>query len=219
MRKITWWVIALMITMVGFASCNSCGKTDEPDKVEASTDFNVLVRGVNKFAMAKYPTFAFYEAYANLSKDDSLAQLGQIDPSTLTVVYGATSDEITGTVMVTLDSLFNVKMNYVDDPWCEDMFTTPFVPLDLTEALNMLSDSLGYKMRAGTPVVLRHQLFYKEPEPRYFIGSIVKCHTVNVYTGTIDQPLAQPTQEWIDENKKNLKYDLDSIMNGIGKDF
>jgi hypothetical protein len=205
--------------MVGFASCNSCGKTNETDKVEASTDFNVLVRGVNKFAMAKYPTFSFYEAYANLSKDDSLAKLGQIDPSTLTVVYGATSDEITGTVMVTLDSLFNVNMEYFDSPWCEDMFMTPFVPLDLTEALNMLSDSLGYKMRAGTPVVLRQQLFYKEPEPRYFIGSIIKCHTVNVYTGVIDQPLAQPTQEWIDENKKNLKFDLDSIMNGIGKDF
>lgn len=197
MKKFVLIIIAIM-TLV---ACHN-------KKVVESQDFNELVVAVQKNVSVDYPNFVFYEAYAKLSKVDSLAQIGKIDPTTLVVVYGKI-DEIK-TLRVTLDSLYNIHYNVINSAWLEDMHMTPYVPLHVDKAIEILCDA-GIIIDAGSPIVLRHQLWFKEAEPRYFIGGIGKFNTVNVYTGEINAPLHQPNNVWFEQYREQLKQTTDSI--------
>lgn len=192
MKKILTF-IAAAITAISFTACDGNKKQAH---LPETTDFNALVIAINEHVAKDYPGYNFYEAYANLNSVDTLAAKGEIDPTTLTVAYGCTYK--VGSLQVTVDRLFNITYHVVDEPWLEDYYMTPFVPMDLKFACGWLQNQVDVVFTPGMPVVLRHQLWYKEAEPRYFIGTIATCHTVNVYTGEIDQKLAQPTQEYLD---------------------
>ena len=187
-------IFAAAVLAISFAACD--GKKNNGTQVPETTDFNVLVIAINEHVAKDYPGYEFYEAYARLNNVDTLAAKGEIDPTTLTVAYGCTYK--VGSLQVTVDSLFNNTYHVVDEPWLEDYFMTPFVPMDLKFACELLQNNIDIVFTPGMPVVLRHQLWYKEAEPRYFIGTIATCHTVNVYTGEIDQKLAQPSNEYLD---------------------
>ena len=196
MKKILTILTAALMA-ISFAACNGCKGDDKTfGQVDASNDFNVLMLEIHKMVSAEYTDYAFYEASAKLNSVDSLAAKGLIEPTTMTLAYGGINDK--SSLLVTVDSAFNVKVEKVGSPWLEDFYMTPFVPMHLTTACKLLQDSVEISLVPGMPVVLRHQVWYREPEPRYFIGTIAKCHTVNVYSGEIDQRLAQPEKEYLD---------------------
>lgn len=191
MKKTILIIMAVMLSVCSMTSCNWNKEEQKAQPINASDNFNELVWKINEQVMANYPTFGFYEAYANLAEYDS-TNYGAIDPATLQVVYGDT--EGMRTVIACVDEDWNVCYDVVDEPWLEDQQTTPYVPMDLMLALELLQNEIDVVYEPGTFVVLRHQLYYREPEPRYFIGPLSALHTVNVYTGEIDAPLAKPTE-------------------------
>ena len=210
MKKILF--IALSFGIVLFSACNP--KKGNADKfVEPTNEFTVLVHEVNAQVAKNYPSYEFYEASANLSDVDSLAQKGFISPETMKLAYG--NVEGMSSLLVTVDSTFKLNFNEVAEPWLEDMFMTPYVPMTLDLAIELLQAEIDIAMQPGAPVVLRHQLWYCEPEPRFFIGSISSLNTVNVYTGEINQPLNHPTKEWVEENKVFFKNQLEDYEDSL----
>lgn len=181
--------LAVIATMF-LSACNLFTKeeTVEKESINSTDNFNELVWKINEKVMEDYPTVGFYEAFANLAEYDS-TNYGVIDPFTMVVVYGDT--ELPRTVMATVDTNWIVQCEVIEDLWMEDQFTTPYVPMDLELALELIQNETGTVYGAGTIAVLRHQLYYKEPEPRYFIGSIQALHTANVYTGEVDAQLSE----------------------------
>ena len=80
------------------------------------------------------------------------------------------------------------KSKKVNDVWCEDIVTTPYVPTTADQAINILKEKLG-EFKA-CPITLRHMLYPGEIEPKYFIGTFMDCHTVGVYSGQVDLSFA-----------------------------
>ena len=194
-------ILLILVAAVVLASCSCSSKKNASIK---SNDFNELVMFTDSNVMSDYRGFAFYEASANLSDIDSLAKKGIIDQSSFMAVY----DDLYAarTLQVTFDSIGNIRYQVIDSPWLEDMIMTPYVPLYFDQAIELLAKN-NIEVSAGQPVVLRHQLWFNEPEPRYFIGNVSDCNTVNVYTNTINQPLAEPTKAWLQCNKDQLLTD------------
>ena len=187
MKRILSFAIALMMCVFSFTSCDFGGEqTEQRQAINPTDNFTELVWKINEQVMADYPTVGFYEAFANLAEYDS-ANYGVIDPTTMVVVYGDT--EYPRTVQVTVDTNWIVNYTVVDEPWMEDIYTTPYIPMQLEDALDLIENEIGIVYGAGSIVVLRHQLYYKEAEPRWFIGPLSALHTVNVYTGTVDAEL------------------------------
>ena len=195
-------ILLILVSAVVLASC-SCSSKKSARNIK-SNDFNELVMFADSNVMSDYRGFAFYEASASLSNIDSLAKKGVIDQSSFMAVY----DDLYAvrTLQATFDSLGNISYQVIDSPWLEDMIMTPYVPLYLDQAIELLAKN-NIEVYAGQPVVLRHQLWFNEPEPRYFIGSVSDCNTVNVYTNTINQQLAEPTKAWLQRNKGQLLTD------------
>ena len=197
MKKIIMFFAAAI--MMAFLACSGCSEDkDKPATVAETNDFDELYLSINKIIAEKYPAYALYEVEANFSDDDSLANQGVINPMSMKVVYGFT--EGNKTLMATVDSAFNVNIEIINSPWLEDMYMTPYQPMTLKYAVEILQNELGVHIKAGLPVCFRHQLWFKEPEPRYFLGTAISCHTVNVYTAEVDQPLAEPTEEFLKEH-------------------
>lgn len=194
----------ILVAAVLLTSC-SCSSKKSVSKIQSS-DFNELLMFADSNVVYDYPGFVFYEASAKLSKVDSLAKNGVIDQSTFMAVYECFYGD-QKTLEVTFDSVGNINYQVIDDVWVEDMVMTPYVPMDLYQAINLLEKD-GIAVGAGQPVVLRHQLWFQEPEPRYFFGGVYDCNTVNVYTGIINQPLAEATEEWLENNKDLLADSL-----------
>ena len=206
MKKILF--IALSFGIVLFSACDP-KKGDAAKTVEPTNEFSTLVHEINAEVAKNYPSYAFYEASAKLSNVDSLAQKGFIEPETMMLAYG--NVEGMSSLIVTVDSTFKLNFNEVAEPWLEDMFMTPYVPMTLDLAIQILQSEIDIAMQPGAPVVLRHQLWYCEPEPRFFIGSITSLNTVNVYTGEINQPLNHPTKEWVEANKALFRNQLEDV--------
>ena len=188
--------VILIVVAVLIACHNNNGKENR-----LSDDFNELVLYVHSNVVVDYPDFVFYEAFARLSDEDSLYETGCIDPSSLVVVYGCEGQ----TMQATIDSC-GVKYSLSDYKWTEDIVMTPHVPISLCGAISTLKSN-GINVEPGSPVVLRHQLWYNEAEPRYFIGGLGNRNTVNVYTGKVNVPLQQPNDEWLADFEMNQNND------------
>jgi hypothetical protein len=152
---------------VSFVACSGCGG-DEKEKdivLPKTSDFNELVLSIDKVVSEKYPTYKFYEAEARFNKVDSLANIGLVEPSSMKIAYDCV--EKGSTVIATVDSAFVLKLEVVDEPWCEDLYMTPYIPMNLTDAVAILKSEKELHVKSDMPLCLRHQLYYKEPEPRY----------------------------------------------------
>jgi len=149
--------------------------------------FNDALLTLNIAVMKKHPDAAFYEAQGYLVPNDSIGCKvdGTIDPQQFKAVY---RKPVNQTVVATFDEEGKPTIEVVKSPWLEDIVTTPFVSLTADQAIEILVDKYGNDAVGEGPITLRHQLFPGEAEPRYFIGTIAKLHTVNVYTRKIDVP-------------------------------
>lgn len=149
--------------------------------------FNEALLKLNVAVMKKHPEAAFYEAQGYLIPNDSIGCKvdGTIDKSKFRVVYRKPINE---TVIATFTEDDKVNIEVVKEPWLEDVVMTPYVPLSVEQAIEILVKKYGVDGVGEGPVTLRHQLFPGEVEPRYFFGTLAALHTVNVYSLKVDVP-------------------------------
>ena len=184
MKKLILMCLALM-SIVLMTSCNGCKEQDEKTEdvtLIISNDFDANMMKIDSVVRHQYPDFVFFEAYGRFVDEE-----GNVDPKEMGAAYGCVTG--IGAVVASVQNDTLVLTKY-DENWMEDMHMTPFCGMDAKFAVKLLKDKMDILIK-GQPVVLRHQLYPMEPEPRFFIGTIATCHTVNVYTGTIDMPLGK----------------------------
>ena len=185
----------LFIFMSAFAmlltACQSCGTQPEPEQkdtavVIASDDWNVLIEKSVIAIHAAYPEYEFYEASGNLKKINLENTTWGVDRNTFQIVFGKVNDNATVIGTIKNDTL---KLEQVDEPWLEDVHTTPFVALDLDYAIKKIQEAIDVEFEEGTVAVFRFQLFYSIFEPEYLIGNWETCHSIKAYSGKVDEPL------------------------------
>lgn len=146
--------------------------------------FNEALLKINLEVLKKYPSAQFYEAQGYLVPTEEETVDGTIDTSTFRVAYNYV-DGRQKTIIGTLTDSLNVNVEIVNDIWCEDVIMTPYVPLSAEDAIKAIESKIDEKLESG-PITLRHQLYPGEVEPRYFIGSLYKLHSIKVYSEEVD---------------------------------
>ena len=185
MKKLSYFMMALACAML--IGCSSCKDGEKPEPVNKAIDFNEALFKVNLKVLTDYPMAQFYEAQGYLVPTDSNSVDGTIDAEHFKVAYNFMDADHQKTIIGTFNDDMTVKVEVINDIWCEDFVTLPYVPMTAKDAIDILNSQLEEQIGAG-PITLRHQLYPGEAEPRYFIGSLGALHTVNVYTGKIDVP-------------------------------
>jgi len=140
-------------------------------------NFNVAIEEVSAAVMKRYPLARFYEAQGYLTEDVD----GDVKCDSVKLAFGLPDN---ATVIGTLDKDGKPKIKKVQDIWCEDFVTTPYVPLTANQAISILKEKFGEF--SACPITLRHMLYPGEIEPKYFVGTFMDCHTVGVYSGKAD---------------------------------
>lgn len=178
--------------------------------------FNEALLLLNVAVMKEFPRAAFYEAQGYLVPNDSVGVNvdGTIDKDNFKAIYCMYGEG--KTIIAKFKKGKNeIKINVIDEPWLEDIVTTPFVGLSAEEAINFLVAACGPDAVGEGPITLRHQLFPGEAEPRYFIGTLANLHTVNVYTAKIDAPAGNS----IEDKEPLVSEEEECSMIGILKDI
>lgn len=146
--------------------------------------FNEALEKANFAVLEKHPHLGFYEANAMLLDSDENGVDGTVSLDSFKAIY---TNMENGTYVATINHSGEVNIEFIDEPWLEDIIMSPYVPMDVEFALKLLAEA-GMPFDGG-PLVLRHQLYPEEAEPRYFFGPAMSCNTVGVYTGKINVPL------------------------------
>ena len=186
MKKLTMFFAAIFCMSLLFVSCNSCkNEPEQKDKaiVITTDDFEEIIKVVVPAVNAQYPEYAFYEASGDLKK---LGDKWGVDKNTFRAAFGCPTKIASVLAYVENDTL---KFYQVDEPWLEDVYMSPYVPTDLNYGLEAIQKKVDVAFKDGDPVVLRHQLFPGCYEPELLVGTISTCHSVNVYSLIVDQPL------------------------------
>ena len=189
MKKILFFFMTAIAML--FTACQSCGTQPAPEQkdtavVIASDDWNVLIEKSVIAIQATYPEYTFYEASGNLKKINLQDVTWGVDRNTFQIVFGKINGNATVIGTIKNDTL---KLEQVDEPWLEDVHTTPFVALDLDYAIKKIQEAIDVEFEEGTPAVFRFQLFYSIYEPEYLIGDWRTCHSIKAYSGKVDEPL------------------------------
>jgi len=193
MKKLSYLMIALACAI--FVGCSSCKSDKDVTPVNKAVDFNEALLKINLEVLKQYPMAQFYEAQGFLVPKDGESEVdGTIDAAQFKVAYNFMDVDSQKTIIGTFNDDLTVNIEVVNDIWCEDFVTLPYVPMTAADAIEMLNAQLEEQIEAG-PITLRHQLYPDEPEPRYFIGTLDKLHTINVYTGKIDVPVDAATED------------------------
>jgi hypothetical protein len=140
-------------------------------------NFNAAIDEIYVAVMKRYPLARFYEAQGYLTEDVN----GDVNSDSVKLAFGLSDNS---TVIGTLDKDGKPKIKKVQDIWCEDFVTTPYVPLTADQAISILKEKFGEF--SACPITLRHMLYPGEIEPKYFVGTFMDCHTVGVYSGQVD---------------------------------
>lgn len=147
--------------------------------------FNEALLKINLEVLTEYPSAQFYEGQGQLVPTDNDTVDGTIDTAHFRAVYNYNDEERQKTIIGSFNDDLTVKIEVIDDIWCEDVIMTPYVPMNADDAINMINAKLDEEIGVG-PITLRHQLYPGEAEPRYFIGNLKKLHSIKVYTGEVD---------------------------------
>ena len=148
--------------------------------------FNEALLKINLAVLKKYPSAQFYEAQGFLvPRNDESEVDGTIDTAQFRAIYNYIDEDRQKTIVGSFNGTLGVKVEVINDIWCEDVVMTPYVPMSVEDAIEMINEELDEELGAG-PITLRHQLYPGEVEPRYFIGTIYNLHSIKVYSGEID---------------------------------
>lgn len=167
--------------------------------------FNEALQIINAEVMKQHPLLGFYEAQGHLINTDKGID-GTIDVDHFRVIY----TDMKGNTYIGTIKEEKVDIQFIQEPWLEDIIMTPYISMDIEEAIKFVTKALGEHAVKPGPVTLRHQLYPGEGEPRYFFGTFNNCNTVNVYTGKVNDPLNTPGKE----EEKKTKYIIKDF-NGI----
>lgn len=149
--------------------------------------FNEALLIINKEVLTEYPIAQFYEGQGFLVPTDEFGKVdGTIDTAQFKAVYNFVDEDRQKTIVGSFNDDLTVKIEVIDDIWCEDVIMTPYVPMLAEDAINMINAKLDEEIGVG-PITLRHQLYPGEVEPRYFIGTLNQLHSIKVYGGGIDE--------------------------------
>ena len=195
MKKILFMFMAAFALLL--TACNGCGPKDEPEQksdavVITSDDWNDLIEKSVIAIQSAYPEYTFYEAAGDVKKigEDKWG----VDHNTFQIVFGKINGNATVIGDVKNDTLV---LTQIDEPWLEDVHMTPFVPVDLDLAIKTLQKTIDIAPE-GQPAVLRFQLYPNEIEPRFFVGSVASCMTVNCYSMKVNDPLGDREGLWVE---------------------
>lgn len=190
MKKILF-LFAAIVTMM-FTACNGCKQepvtpAQEDDFLVITTDdWEEIIQQVVPFINKNFSEYAFYEASGLVKQIDKGDVKYGIDHNTFRCAFGHTTKAACVVGEIVNDTFKVVKH---DEPWLEDLFTTPYVGLDLNMAILEMQKKIDIDP-VGQPVVFRHELYWKNDyEPKYFIGTFNNCHTITAYSVQIDLPL------------------------------
>lgn len=142
-----------------------------------TVDFNTALLEINAVVMKRFGQARFYEAQGQLTENVD----GTVSKEGFRVIYGLPDN---ATVIGSYDKEGKVVVRKISDIWCEDIVTTPYIPLCCSQAIDILKEKFG-EINA-CPVTLRHALYPGEIEPKYFIGTHLGYHTVGVYSAQVD---------------------------------
>ena len=169
--------------------------------------FNEALSIINAEVMKQHPLLGFYEAQGHLIQTDNGID-GTIDVDHFKAIY----TDMKGNTYIGTIKEEKVNIEIIEEPWLEDIIMTPYISMDIEEAIKFVTKALGEHSIKPGPVTLRHQLYPGEGEPRYFFGTFNNCNTVNVYTGKVNAPLNTPGRE---EEKKEPEKKTKPVI----KDF
>ena len=197
MKKILFIFMAAF-TML-FTACQSCGTQPEPEQkddavVIASDNWDDLIEKSLIAIHANYPEYEFYEASGNVKKIDKDGITWGVDRNTFQIVFGKINGNATVIGTVKNDTL---NLFQVDEPWLEDVHMTPYVPVDLNSAIEVIQKNADFEPE-GCIMVLRYQLWPGEAEPRWFAGSAFDCLTVGANTMKFNEPLSDTKNRWVE---------------------
>ena len=147
--------------------------------------FNEALLKINLAVLTEYPSAQFYEGQGFLVPADDEKVDGTIDTAQFKAVYNYNDDERQKTIVGSFNDDLSVKIEVINDIWCEDVIMTPYVPMNAEDAIRMIDEKLDEQIGSG-PITLRHQLYPGENEPRYFIGTLKALHSIKVYSGEVD---------------------------------
>ena len=169
MKKLLFVFMAACAMM--FTACQSC--SEQPEKkdavVIATDDWNEIIEKSVIAIQTAYPEYSFYEASGNLKMlaDSTWG----IDRSTFQIAFGKINDNATVLGHIINDTL---NLEQIDEPWLEDVHTTPFIGMDLDYAVKAIEAKLGFKFREGTaavfPQMQRSLLHRRQPAFQYSSG-------------------------------------------------
>ena len=149
--------------------------------------FNDALFKINLAVLTEYPVAQFYEAQGQLVPTDEESKVdGTIDTAQFKAIYNYPTEEGQKTIVGSFDDDLNVKIEVINDIWCEDVIMTPYVPMTADYAIDLINAKLDLVQIGPGPITLRHQLYPGENEPRYFIGTIKEIHSIKVYSAEID---------------------------------
>lgn len=146
--------------------------------------FNEALLKINLAVLEKYAGAQFYEAQGFLVPADGEVD-GTIDTAQFRAIYNYVDTDRQKTIVGSFKDDLSVKIEVINDIWCEDVVMTPYVPMNAEDAIEMIEEELDEELTAS-PITLRHQLYPGEVEPRYFIGTIRQLHSIKVYSGEVD---------------------------------
>lgn len=185
MKKILFFVVAAFAML--FTSCQKCSnaaEAEQKDSVSAivvkSDVWRDIIAQMWPAVNAQFPEYSFYESYGTVKKLEN-GEWG-LDHNTFRAAYGCPFKNASVLVYVENDTM---KFEQVDEAWLEDVYMTPFVPCDLSLAIETIQKKVDVDPE-GMPVVLRHQLYPGVYEPQFLLGSAYDCHSVNVFSLEVD---------------------------------
>ena len=193
MKKILFLFAAVFAMLL--TACNGCKPeppvNPEEDAVVIKTNNpEEIIQIVNPIIAKKYPTYVFYEMSGTVKKEDG--NYG-FDHNTVQFAYGCTVKPATVLATIANDTL---KIAEIDEPWLEDVYLTPFVPVSLDMAVKKIEEKIDF-IADGSFGVLRHQLYLVSEatiEPQWIIGPASNCHAVGVYSLRVDASM-EPIKE------------------------
>ena len=100
--------------------------------------FNEALLKINLAVLKKYPSAQFYEAQGFLvPRNDESEVDGTIDTAQFRAIYNYIDEDRQKTIVGSFNGTLGIKVEVINDIWCEDVVMTPYVPMSAEDAIEM----------------------------------------------------------------------------------
>ena len=194
MKKLFIFLALIVVAALSVSSCKEHNNAEQQHKTRKvdtifvnmnNTNWEVFIGSLMPSLRRALPNYEFYESSGKLTvnEDDTFG----VDPKTLKFVFQNPKTMHCAICFVT-DSGY-IKIEKYDEPWMEDVYMSPYVPMGLNQAIEIITHQVDCKFFPGESFVLRHQMYSGEVEPRMFVGDMNNLHSVSIFSREVDKPL------------------------------